>query len=338
MPGSNNDLTLGGGGQDGILRVEDKNGKPVITLDGVATAIRVLDVNGNPGGTVHAGIVNASSILVHQGGMTSVFLRIIPSIEVGWASKTGGTLSVWSTNGKPAITLDGVAGTITSRATGTPAGHFESNTGRGIEASSNAAEGVLATSNSADAVMAVSHSKFAGVSARNEGGGPAVWAIGSPAGQFVGDVTVTGNITAQDVVLANSDCAEDFDVANLLDFEPGTVVVIDQNGALRQSNSAYDRKVAGVISGAGDFKPGIVLGKKASTSKRKPLALVGKVYCNVDADYFPIEVGDLLTTSDTPGHAMKAIEPLRAFGAVIGKALSRLDEGQGLLPILVSLQ
>ena len=47
---------------------------------------------------------------------------------------------------------------------------------------------------------------------------------------------------------------------------------------------------------------------------------------------------DLLTTSASPGHAMKASEPLRAFGAVIGKALRPLAEGQGLIPILIALQ
>jgi hypothetical protein len=68
------------------------------------------------------------------------------------------------------------------------------------------------------------------------------------------------------------------------------------------------------------------------------VAVVGKVYCKVDAQYAPIEVGDLLTTSPTPGHAMKADDPLRAFGAVIGKALRGLQSGQGLVPILVALQ
>ena len=65
---------------------------------------------------------------------------------------------------------------------------------------------------------------------------------------------------------------------------------------------------------------------------------MGKVYCKVDAQYASVEVGDLLTTSPTPGHAMKAADPLRAFGSVIGKALRPLDAGQGLIPILISLQ
>jgi hypothetical protein len=56
-----------------------------------------------------------------------------------------------------------------------------------------------------------------------------------------------------------------------------------------------------------------------------PLALTGKVYCKADAQYAPIEVGDLLTTSSTAGHAMKATDHDRAFGAVLGKALGLLS-------------
>ena len=73
-------------------------------------------------------------------------------------------------------------------------------------------------------------------------------------------------------------------------------------------------------------------------SNRKPIALLGKVFCKVDASFEPVRVGDLLTTSSTPGHAMKAVDPATAFGAVIGKALRPLKEGQGLIPILVTLQ
>jgi hypothetical protein len=68
------------------------------------------------------------------------------------------------------------------------------------------------------------------------------------------------------------------------------------------------------------------------------VALLGKVYCKVDAQYSPIEVGDLLASSPTPGHAMKAADPLKAFGSVIGKALRPLQAGQGLVPVLVALQ
>lgn len=141
-----------------------------------------------------------------------------------------------------------------------------------------------------------------------------------------------------DILLANGDCAEDFDVSGLDEVEPGTVMVLDREGRLEQSTRAYDKKVAGVISGAGDHRPGIVLDRKRSQDRRHPVALLGKAYCKVDAQYAPIKVGDLLTTSPTPGHAMKASDPLAAFGAVIGKALRSLDAGSGLIPMLITLQ
>jgi len=160
------------------------------------------------------------------------------------------------------------------------------------------------------------------------------------AGFFDGNVFVSKTLTVGvDIVLANADCAEDFDIiAGLEKVEPGTVMVIDQEGALGQSEQAYDKRVAGVISGAGKYKPGIVLDKQESSRNRMPIALMGKVYCKVDAQYGAIEMGDLLTTSPTAGYAMKVIDPLKAFGAVIGKALQSLNEGQGLIPILVTLQ
>lgn len=165
------------------------------------------------------------------------------------------------------------------------------------------------------------------------------------AGVFDGNVIVTGNHTvsgdvsvAGDVILTGADCAERFDLDASQTAESGTVMVIGEDGSLRPSERAYDRRVAGVVSGAGAFRPGIVLDKRADDEGRTTIALVGKVYCKVDADAAPIAVGDLLTTSATSGHAMKAADPMKAFGAVIGKALRPMASGRGLLPILVALQ
>jgi hypothetical protein len=153
-----------------------------------------------------------------------------------------------------------------------------------------------------------------------------------------GSVEVAGSLNVGgDITMSASDFAEDFHIVGDA-VEPGTVMVLDENGALRESNTAYDRRVAGVISGAGDLRPGLILDRHRSSPSRLPLALVGKVYCKADASYGPIEVGDLLTTSPTPGHAMKANDPLKAFGAVIGKALRPLESGDALIPILVALQ
>lgn len=163
--------------------------------------------------------------------------------------------------------------------------------------------------------------------------------------EVAGDFKVTGNVThmgtlsvALDVILTGADCAEHFNVVQDALCEPGTVMTISKDGSLNFSNKAYDKKVAGVVSGAGAFRPAIVLDSQPSSEGRLPVALFGKVYCKADAQYAPIEVGDLLTTSDTVGHAMKASDSARAFGAVVGKALGNLPDGRGLIPILITLQ
>jgi hypothetical protein len=154
-----------------------------------------------------------------------------------------------------------------------------------------------------------------------------------------GDINVTRDINVGgDVVLSGADCAEEFDIAKAGEIDCGTVMVLTENGSLQPSREAYDKKVAGVISGGGDYRPGLVLDRRHSSKDRLPVALVGKVYCKVDAQYGPVEIGDLLTTSPTPGHAMRASDSLKAFGAVIGKALRRLEAGQAQIPILVALQ
>ena len=76
------------------------------------------------------------------------------------------------------------------------------------------------------------------------------------AGAFDGDVSVTGNVTANDVILSGADCAEEFDIANACQLEPGTVVVFDDEGALSTSDKPYNKRVAGVVSGAGAYRQG----------------------------------------------------------------------------------
>lgn len=195
--------------------------------------------------------------------------------------------------------------------------------GDGVDGFSKSRNGVFGQSETGSGLHGYSQQQF-GIYARSDTG---------MAGFFEGSITVTN-----DIILKNADCAENFDIAGLEKVEPGTVMVIDTEGALRQSDRAYDKRVAGVISGAGSYKPGLILDKQESSKNRMPISLMGKAYCKVDASYGAIEVGDLLTTSPTPGHAMKADDPMKAFGSVIGKALQPLAIGEGLIPILIALQ
>jgi hypothetical protein len=188
-----------------------------------------------------------------------------------------------------------------------------------------------------EGVHAVSHDPHAaGVAGYNDNSGPGLFGKstgGGPAGYFDGDVIVTGVIR-----MNRADYAEEFSVADHEEVEPGMVMVLDEIGGVRICREAYDRRVAGVVSGAGHYKPAVILDHIGARPDRLPLALMGKVYCMVDASESPVGVGDLLTTSPVPGHAMRATDPVRAFGSVIGKALQALAGGRGLVPILVRLQ
>ncbi len=139
--------------------------------------------------------------------------------------------------------------------------------------------------------------------------------------------------------ITGADLAEKFPASEKL--EPGMVVAIDKDhaGKLCLSRGAYNRCVAGVVSGANNFSVGAVLGNLPGQEAAPAVALSGRVYVYCDATLAAIEPGDLLTTSDTPGHAMRAGENDRAHGAVIGKSMERLEKGErGLVLVLVNLQ
>lgn len=204
-----------------------------------------------------------------------------------------------------------------------------------------------------------------------------------------GDGTFSGRVTAACFSGPGCDLAESFDHSGAAAAEPGMVMVIDaaHPGQLAVSTQAYDKKVAGIVSGAGGLQPGVVLGgaeprgfspcdlsspdtsspselsRDARDRTQEPsrdardriqepsrdlklaaredvrIALSGRVYCFVDATNAAVEVGDLLTTSSTPGHAMKVADFARSQGCVLGKAMEPLEKGKkGLVLVLVGLQ
>jgi hypothetical protein len=144
-------------------------------------------------------------------------------------------------------------------------------------------------------------------------------------------------------IAGGSDLSENFDIhpAAGIAPEPGMVVCIDPDnpGELIVCDQEYNFTVAGVFSGAGGINPGMVMGQEGSIADGEhPVALTGRVYVLADAAYGSIEPGDLLTTSNTPGHGMKVADYDLAQGAILGKAMTSLDSGTGLVLILVTLQ
>jgi hypothetical protein len=152
-------------------------------------------------------------------------------------------------------------------------------------------------------------------------------------GKFTGSLTVDGNITAK-----YQDVAEWVPASEQL--SAGTVVVLDstKSNQVTSSSVSYDTRVAGVIS----EQPGIALGEKSDG--KVLVATTGRVRVKVDATKGPIQIGDLLVTSDVPGVAMKSNEinlggfKIHRPGTLIGKALEPLEKGKGEILVLLSLQ
>ncbi len=140
-------------------------------------------------------------------------------------------------------------------------------------------------------------------------------------------------------IIGGADLAEPFEMSKK-DVPQGAVVVIDEEnpGHLKMSDQPYDSRVAGIVSGANGINAGIKMQQLGAVEGGQSVALTGRVYALADASEAPIKPGDLLTTSAIPGHAMKVTDHGRAQGAVLGKAMTGLKEGRGLVLVLVSLQ
>jgi len=223
--------------------------------------------------------------------------------------------------------------------TGTSGGEMAGVTGFSVNGT-----GVTGRSDQYNGIKAITKSNIhAALAAGNEGGGPAIYAQGGTDGVaaiFRGNVKVQSLSTQATIIELGEglDYAEGFNVSNNTKIAPGTVLIIDPDnpGKLVISDKAYDHKVAGIVAGARGIGSGVRLGVDKFDHD---VALAGRVYCNVDASETGIEPGDLLTTSPTPGHAMKSTDYVRAQGAILGKAMQSLRKGEkGQILVLVTLQ
>ena len=154
-----------------------------------------------------------------------------------------------------------------------------------------------------------------------------------------GNIKVTGNIDVGGNINAKYQDVAEW-VESSQDLMPGTVVVLDstKSNQVVASTQSYDSRVAGVIS----LKPGIALGDRGEG--RLLVAATGRVRVKVDASNGPIQIGDLLVTSDKEGVAMKSVPVeiggvrIHRPGTLIGKALEPLSQGTGQILVLLSLQ
>ncbi|TWT43880.1 hypothetical protein RAS1_02800 [Phycisphaerae bacterium RAS1] len=155
------------------------------------------------------------------------------------------------------------------------------------------------------------------------------------------DLDVNGVARVDILEVVGADLAEKFPVSDAETPKAGMVLMIDADnpGKLCLARGAYNRKVAGVVSGANGLNAGTVLGHLPGCEDAPPVALSGRVWVSCDASERAIDVGDMLTTSDTPGHAMATADHDKAAGAIIGKAMTALARGEkGMVLVLVNLQ
>jgi hypothetical protein len=345
--GGNGSLTISAADNDGSVQINTGKDGPEIFLGAANKPARIqLTTGGNPGPTIDLDGSKNALLFQRAGSNTDNVVEVNGNgiIRVGGFGANG-QVSVRGSDGKPLAELlafpnEGALGLGQSNRPG----RISLFGGNGERVRVEAATAT---------VRAGGAGANGTVSVRGKDGAPLVELLGrdAEAAIGVGQANRPGRIsvfgprgeavridgTTGDIVLNNADCAEDYEVdPELIDAaDPGTVMIFDAHGRLRPAAEPYDAHVAGVISGAGTFKPAMVLDRQPGLANRVPLALVGKVFCKVDATDEAIRPGDLLTTSAVLGHAMKVVDASKAFGAVIGKALRPFGGGRGLIPITV---
>jgi hypothetical protein len=173
-----------------------------------------------------------------------------------------------------------------------------------------------------------------GTDSDGTGGGDFITAVNDPENDAQFRVLTSGEVRSDvGYYTPAADFAEMLPAARELN--PGDVLIVGQDGKLIHSTQPFQTSVVGVYS----TQPGFVGGQpvEGDLTDRIPLAIVGVVPVKVSAENGSILPGDLLTTSSTPGHAMKA-GPNPPVGTVIGKALAALEQGTGVIQMLVTLQ
>lgn len=156
------------------------------------------------------------------------------------------------------------------------------------------------------------------------------------------NVWISNNCSVATLTIrGGADLAEPFKITSDGGYIPqGSVVVIDDEhpGHLKLSDRPYDTRVAGVVSGANGINPGIQMQQQGLIDGGKNVALTGRVYVQAEASNGAIKPGDMLTTSSAAGYAMKVADHARAQGAILGKAMTGLSTGKGMVLVLVTLQ
>lgn len=323
LNGNSGDMTLGGSGVHGDVNLRDSNGNTRIRLNPGNERMEVLNASGDI-----VGMVGASGNL-----------RLGSNGDGGDVLLYRSTANSLFTNGDATVRLSGNSGDLTLGGSGVNGDvnlrDTNGNTRIRMRPDSDRMEILNASGDVTGMFGANGNLRLGG---NGVDGDVLLYANGANSLFTDGDATIHMNGDSGDIILRNADCAEEFTIAGELAAEPGMVMVLDEEGNLTPCSQAFDRGAVGVISGAGQYRPGIVLDRQPEATDRAPVALMGKVCVMVTDANGPIRIGDLLTTSELPGHAMRAGTTEESFGAVVGKALDAHDKGTGMIPMVIALQ
>ncbi len=258
----------------------------------------------------------------------------------GWSTSSSGYGVHGLNSSNSGIGIYGEASASSGQTTGVR-GQSDSTSGRGVvgsaTATSGTTHGVIGYSASPNGYAGFFRNTASGVAlyAQSDSGSGNIIEAWSSFGDREFRVERGGNVRAD-----GSFTGGGADYAELLPgaagLEAGEVLVIGPEGQLSRSTKPYQTSVAGVYS----TQPGFVAGAgddSADLSGQVPLAVMGVVPVKVSSENGPIQPGDLLTSSGTPGHAMRAGQN-PPVGTVIGKALEPLTDGRGIIKMLVVLQ
>jgi len=321
---------------NGVVAVRDEDGNNRIVMHVGANESGNVDfsgANGNSnvfiGGLNNNNPDNGSVVVRSPQGENRIAIYSNPN------ANSAGLINVNGPNGSQNVTIassgenfgavyvkDGnstIKGTFTSSSSSGGSGYFQT---KGEQGTRNVVIGVTTGSNDRGAVRVFDENNAEQVT---------MWVNNN------GEGVVTTDRTNSKCISITGGCDIKEDLNSNENLEAGDVVIIDaeNEGQIKKTSTAYDKKVAGVISGAGGINSGLSLSQEGVMEGEYPLAMVGRVYVKVIGK---VEAGDMLTTSTKSGFAMTAQKRKKSHGAIIGKAMSANDNGEGLVLVLLNLQ
>jgi len=333
-----------------------------ITVQGRSTTLGDigLQISNTGTGGVNWLIDSTANASNYGGGKLAITPRgqALPNIVFTVNNKVGiGTLNP-NANARLHVEANGNINGIYSHniGEGTAGISADNTTGMGVIGSSQSGFGVFGSSGNSDGVhgssalgvgvFGINDSGNAGVAGVSTSTGPGLVARSGSGNLVEGYGSIGGSSRAFHIdhngtYFAGSDFAEALHASGKKTaYERGDVLVLSTTalGTVEKSAEAYDGRVAGVYS----TRPGVVGADKDGATRVDaddlPVAIVGIVPTKVSTENGTIRIGDLLTTSATPGHAMRCDDRLKCLGAVLGKAMEPLSDSTGMIKVLVNLR